>query len=97
MPTAYQEDPYEIGYTLIEDGRTNLLLNAPIPFAGPAHFLHGLADDDVPWTVSVNAAERLISKDVSVTLVKGRSKVGLRFAAFRREEPEIIRTVRSRG
>lgn len=70
MPTAYQEDPYEIGYTLIEDGRTNLLLNAPIPFSGPAHFLHGLADDDVPWTVSVSAAERLTSEDVCVTLVK---------------------------
>ena len=71
MPTSYQEDPYDIGFTLIEDGRSNLLLTNPIPFRGPCHLLHGLADEDVPWTVSVQIAECLESTDARTTLVKG--------------------------
>lgn len=70
MPTAYQEEPYEIGYRLIEDGRKNLLLSTAIPLSGPVHLLHGFADEDVPWAVSVTTAEQLESEDVSVTLIK---------------------------
>jgi pimeloyl-ACP methyl ester carboxylesterase len=70
MPTNYEEDPYDIGFRLIEDGRSNLLLGNPIPFSGPTHLLHGLADQDVPWTVSVQIAECLESNDAHATLVK---------------------------
>jgi dipeptidyl aminopeptidase/acylaminoacyl peptidase len=33
--------------------------------------LHGLADASVPWQLSLRLAERLTSRDVTVTLVKG--------------------------
>jgi dipeptidyl aminopeptidase/acylaminoacyl peptidase len=32
--------------------------------------LHGLADESVPWQLSLRLAERLASQDVAVTLVK---------------------------
>jgi alpha-beta hydrolase superfamily lysophospholipase len=36
----------------------------------PVHLLHGLADESVPWQLSLRLAERLASRDVAVTLVK---------------------------
>jgi dipeptidyl aminopeptidase/acylaminoacyl peptidase len=33
--------------------------------------LHGLADASVPWELSLRLADRLQSRDVAVTLVKG--------------------------
>ncbi len=36
----------------------------------PVRLIHGLADSDVPWRVSLDAAACLESDDVGVTLVK---------------------------
>jgi alpha-beta hydrolase superfamily lysophospholipase len=37
----------------------------------PVRLLHGLADASVPWQLSLRLAERLSSRNVTVTLVKG--------------------------
>ena len=42
-----------------------------IPLRCPARLLHGTRDDAVPWQTSLRLAERLASRDVIVTLVKG--------------------------
>jgi pimeloyl-ACP methyl ester carboxylesterase len=70
LPSDY--DPAEYLYTraLIEDGREHLLLRQTIPLDMPVRLLHGLADASVPWQLSLRIAERLLSRDVTVTLVK---------------------------
>jgi len=62
--------PYIITRALIEDGRRHLLLRAPIPIAAPVRLIHGQKDLDVPWPTAQAIADRLVSADVEVTLVK---------------------------
>ncbi len=63
-------EPYPITRRLIEDGRTRLLLDAPIALDCPVRLLHGQRDPDVPWETALRIAERLTGRDVRVTLVK---------------------------
>jgi pimeloyl-ACP methyl ester carboxylesterase len=68
-PSQYGE-PTPITRALIEDGRTRLLLNAPIDLDCPVRLLHGQRDPDVPWRLALRIAERVSSNDVQVILVK---------------------------
>jgi pimeloyl-ACP methyl ester carboxylesterase len=69
-PSAYGDGPYPITRALIEDGRDHVLLDETIPVRVPVHVLHGQADPDVPWGLSLELAERLESEDVRLTFVK---------------------------
>jgi pimeloyl-ACP methyl ester carboxylesterase len=71
LPSDYDPAGYLYTRALIEDGRRHLLLRGPIPLDVPVRLLHGLADASVPWQLSLRLAERLTSRDVAVTLVKG--------------------------
>jgi pimeloyl-ACP methyl ester carboxylesterase len=68
--------PYDPGgylYTraLVEDGDRNLVLRGrDIPLTCPVRLLHGMADESVPWRQSLKLADRLQSRDVTLTLVK---------------------------
>ena len=53
-----------------QDGQSQRLLQAEIAFDGPVRLLHGQRDDDVPWHISLQLAEKLRSNDVQVTLIK---------------------------
>jgi pimeloyl-ACP methyl ester carboxylesterase len=69
IPSGYGSEQI-ITRALIEDGRTRLLLRAPIPLTCPVRLLHGQQDPDVPWQTALRLAERLQSPDVQVTLIK---------------------------
>jgi pimeloyl-ACP methyl ester carboxylesterase len=69
-PSAYSDEPTPITRALIEDGRRHLLLGAPIETGCPVHILHGTADPDVPWELSVDLMGRLAGERVTLSLVK---------------------------
>jgi pimeloyl-ACP methyl ester carboxylesterase len=70
MDSAYAPEPTVITRALIEEGRRHLLLSAPIGIRAPVRLLHGMADPDVPYRLSLELSERLAGTDVRVTLVK---------------------------
>lgn len=70
QPSDYSDTPYPITLALIEDGRRHLLLERPIAVHCPVWLLHGMADTEVPWEHAPRIAERLLSRHVTVTLVK---------------------------
>jgi pimeloyl-ACP methyl ester carboxylesterase len=69
-PSEYSAEPYPITMELIVEGRNHLLMGAPIPISCPVRLIHGTADPDVPWQLSLDLMDRLASTDVEVTLVK---------------------------
>jgi pimeloyl-ACP methyl ester carboxylesterase len=70
MPSEYSEDPTRVTLKLIDDGRQNLLLGGPIDIRAPARLVHGLADPDVPWQISLKIAEQMVGDDVEICFVK---------------------------
>ena len=69
-PSEYGDEPYTITKALIEDGRNHLLLRRPISLHCPVRLLHGMRDDSVPWMISSRIAEKLLSEDVRILLIK---------------------------
>ena len=69
VPSQYG-DPTPITRGLIEDGARHLVLTGRIPIHCPVRLLHGQADPDVPWEISVTIAEQVETPDARVILVK---------------------------
>ena len=70
IPNCYDEEPYKITKALLDDGRDHLLLRGEIPLDCPVRLIHGTNDEDVPWQISLNIAERVRSVDVETLFVK---------------------------
>lgn len=68
-PSAYGA-PYVYTAALIADGRAHPLLGGEIAVDCPIRLLHGQADADVPWRLSLDVAAAIRSADVQVLLVK---------------------------
>lgn len=71
----FEHNPYGPEPTLTtlsfwQSGEDNLLLGAPIALDCPVRLLHGQADDDVPFSISIALAAQLRSAQVVTTLVK---------------------------
>ena len=70
QPSEYDPEPTPITMRLIEDGRNQLVLRAPLAIECPIRLLHGMRDPDVPWPLSERITEVVSSEDVEITLVK---------------------------
>ncbi|UPT63654.1 MAG: alpha/beta hydrolase [Hyphomonadaceae bacterium JAD_PAG50586_4] len=68
-PSAYDPEPYVITRQLIEDGRKRLLMDGPIPFAGPVRILQGGRDLDVPATHAEALSKLIQSPDLRFDLI----------------------------
>ncbi len=67
----YADESYPITMKLIEESRSHLLLGAAVPFTGPVHILHGLADDIAPFEHAMRTVNAITAEDLTVTLIKG--------------------------
>jgi len=71
LPSEYAPEGYLYTKALIDDGNRHLVLGGEIPLDVPVRLMHGLDDAAVPWRHSLRLAERLRSRDVVVSLIKG--------------------------
>jgi pimeloyl-ACP methyl ester carboxylesterase len=70
QPSLYGEAPTVTTRAFWESGQRRLLLGGGIAILCPVRLLHGQADADVPWRLSIALAERLRSADVQTILIK---------------------------
>jgi pimeloyl-ACP methyl ester carboxylesterase len=84
LPSEYGE-PLIVTRRMIEDGRSHLVLRAPLDLPFPTRFLQGTADDDVDMSVALRLLEHADGPDMRLTLVKG--------ADHRFSEPAELATI----
>ncbi|KAI5615760.1 abhydrolase domain containing 10a isoform 1 [Silurus asotus] len=71
FPSRYSEDgSYRLSVDFLREAESHCVLQGPIPVSCPVRLIHCLQDADVPWHVSVQVAERVLSSDVDVALRK---------------------------
>ncbi|XP_066518325.1 abhydrolase domain containing 10, depalmitoylase a [Hoplias malabaricus] len=77
FPSRHSEEgSYTLSLDFLKEAENHCVLQSPIPVSCPLRLIHGLQDDDVPWHVSMQVAERVISPDVDVILRKqGRHRM----------------------
>lgn len=85
VPSDFDE-PYAITRGLIEDGRSNCLLNAPILLDMPVRILQGMKDTDVPWKHAVRLVENLSGNPVLVLVKEGDHRLSTAADISRMEE-----------
>ncbi len=69
-PSDYDPAGYPITRDLIVEGREWSVLDGEIAIEAPVRILQGGLDPDVPWTHSLDLADKLRSKDVVWSLIK---------------------------
>ena len=70
LPSDYDPAGYTYRISFFDEARGHLVMRQEIALDCPVRLLHGMRDASVPWQTSLRLAERLRSRDVTVTLVK---------------------------
>ena len=70
VPSDYAE-PYPVTRRLIEEGRRNLVLRAPLALPFPVRLLQGTADTAVSVETALQLFDHVTGDDIRLTLVKG--------------------------
>ncbi|KAM9333185.1 LOW QUALITY PROTEIN: abhydrolase domain containing 10, depalmitoylase b [Pholidichthys leucotaenia] len=69
VPTKHTEEGiYRFSMDFLREAENHCVLQSPIPITCPIRLIHGLKDEDVPWHISMQVAERVLSNDVDVIL-----------------------------
>jgi pimeloyl-ACP methyl ester carboxylesterase len=71
LPSEYEDSPYIITRRLIEDGRKQLVLRAPLELPFPVRLLQGTADASVAQSVPLRLLAHATGGDMRLTFVKG--------------------------
>lgn len=71
FPSRYSEEgSYTLSTDFLQEAQSHCVLQGPIPVSCPVRLIHCLQDADVPWHVSMQVAEHVLSADVDVILRK---------------------------
>jgi pimeloyl-ACP methyl ester carboxylesterase len=68
--SPYGDQPMVVTRAFWESAESLRLLQAPIDIECPVRIIHGQADEDVPWTWSLELAKLIRSADVQAVFVK---------------------------
>lgn len=69
VPNKHSEEGhYKFSMDFLREAENHCVLQSPIPITCPVRLIHGLKDEDVPWHISMQVAERVLSPDVDVIL-----------------------------
>ena len=63
-------EPYYVTHNMIKDGKNMLLLGSPININCPVTIIHGMKDMDVPYQVSLELTQKLLSEDIEIHFIK---------------------------
>ncbi|UIJ45076.1 alpha/beta hydrolase [Sphingomonas cannabina] len=70
QPSQYAPEPTVTTRAFWSSGEANRLMHGPIAIDAPVRLVHGQADPDVPWTLSLDLMRLIRSPDVQATFVK---------------------------
>lgn len=70
-PSLYSDAPNVFTYKMIEDGRSQCILNRPYHAPCPVHILQGTADPDVPMAHALKLMAHLGDAIAQISLIQG--------------------------
>lgn len=83
IPGKECDESTPVAYNFILDARNHLLLDKKIEINGPVHLIHGIEDKEVPYQVSAELLEKIISDRIVLKLIKD--------ATHRLSQPEDLK------